>query len=199
MSKPWHPYVFDEKNRAFVGDFESMYNAEQELGFDSWHQSDPRRLDTRVASMLLEEITYSRAVDLGCGKGSFTAQLKRRDNQVIGVDSSKTAIRLAASYFPDIEWVCSPVDEYLGSAPPVDLIVARELLSYLQGWRDVVTSCALLTRYFLVSLYLPPDPIGYVKSHSDLEDELARHFEIVEAIVLKRRSLAVHLCESLTR
>jgi SAM-dependent methyltransferase len=95
VAEPWHPYVFDSEGRRFVGDFEGMYRAEVEGDFDSWHQSDPRRLDTKVATMLLEEITYTSAIDLGCGKGGFTAQLKKRDNRVVGVDASETAIRIA--------------------------------------------------------------------------------------------------------
>src|SRR2546421_8994663 len=112
----WHPYVFDLEARRFVGDFEGMYRAEVDEGFDSWHQSDPRRLDAQVSRLLLDQITYRTAIDLGCGKGHSTVALKRRDNQVVGVDVAPTAIALARGAFPDVDFVCADVTEYLREA-----------------------------------------------------------------------------------
>jgi hypothetical protein len=69
-----------------------------------------------------------------------------------------------------------------GPLPPTDHYLVHETVGQAPALRR--------------SLDLPPDPIGYVKSRSDREAELARHFELVKSIVLKRPSLAVHLCES---
>ncbi len=197
--RPWHPYVFDTEQRRFVGDFEGMYRAEQEEGFDAWHQSDPRRLDNQVAALLLKRITFRTVLDLGCGKGAFTAGLKRRDNQVIGVDVSETAIQAAREKYPDIQWTCAAVLDYLAGAEPVDLIVARELLSYVEDWREVLRRCAALSRYVLVGLFIPPDPIGFVSSYEELEGELEHHFEVIECVDLRKRRLGTWLCESRTR
>src|SRR5947209_2013368 len=150
MSQPWHRYVFNTDRRAFVGEFESMYQAEAEAGFDSWHQSDPRRLDSQVAALLLQQITFHSAIDLGCGKGLFTASLARRDNRVVGVDISQTAIATAQGQFPDLEWACAGAAEYLAQSPRVDLVLAREVLSYLEDWREVLARCAEIARYVLV-------------------------------------------------
>jgi SAM-dependent methyltransferase len=196
VAEPWHPYVFDAERRRFVGDFEGMYRAESQEDFDSWHQSDPRRLDTKVAAMLLEEIAWATAVDLGCGKGAFTATLKRRDNRVVGVDASETAVRIARGHFPDIEFVHATSAEYLERSPNVDLIVARELLSYLENWREQLAACARVTRYLLVGLFVPDDPIGFVKSREELLSELERHFEVLEAVHLERRRITTCLCET---
>lgn len=193
---PWHRYVFDSEERRFVGDFEAMYQAEAQGQWDAWHQSDPRRLDNRVAMLLLDQVTYSSAVDLGSGKGAFTASLKRRDNRVVGVDASETAIAAARAHHPDVEWVCASVDDYVSTAEPVDLFLLRELLSYLDDWRELLAGCAERCRYCLVSLYLPLDPIGFVKSHEELEVELARHFESLESVALQTRGIRVHLLES---
>lgn len=40
----YHPYVCDEEKRRFVDDFEKMYQADAEEGFDSWHQEDQSNL-----------------------------------------------------------------------------------------------------------------------------------------------------------
>ncbi len=196
MSEPWHPYVFNTDRREFVGEFEAMYRAEATGGFDSWHQSDPRLLQAKIAGLLVDQVTYRSALDIGCGKGTFTAGLKRRDNRVTGLDASETAITAARAVFPDIEWVCAPVEDYLLEAEPVDLIVIREVLSYLEDWRDVIAQCARLSRYCLVGLFIPPDPIGYVKSHAELDEELERHFTPLEAVMITPRQLVTSLWAS---
>lgn len=198
MSEPWHPYVFDTDRRRFVGEFEAMYQAEAQQGFDSWHQSDPRLLQAKIAGLLLDEITYRSVLDLGCGKGAFTAQLKRRDNRVTGLDASETAIAAARASFPDVDWVCAPAEDYLEQAGPVDLIVMREVLSYLERWREVIAACARRSTYCLIGLFLPPDPIGFVKSHDELNAELERHFRPLEAVMITPRQLVTSLWESRT-
>ena len=40
-----------------------------------------------------------------------------------------------------------------------------------------------ITEYIYITLYLPDDPIGFVKSFEDLVDEVKKHFEIVNKIV----------------
>lgn len=36
----YHNYVFDVENREFVGQFNEMFNAEEDNYFNSWHQED---------------------------------------------------------------------------------------------------------------------------------------------------------------
>jgi trans-aconitate methyltransferase len=197
VTEPYHPYVFDTERRKFVGDFEGMYQAELEGNFDSWHQSDPRRLDASVSALLLERISYATAVDLACGKGHFTARLKRLDNHVVGVDMSETAISVARSHFPDLEWVCAPISEYLEGCAPVDLMLARQALSYLEDWREVLEKISGLSRYLCVDTFIPDDPIGFVPSHAELQAELERHFDVIESVMLPKRQISVYLCGSL--
>jgi trans-aconitate methyltransferase len=196
VSEPYHHYVFDKEHRRFVGDFEAMYRAESAGRFDSWHQSDPRRMDSLISAMLLEKVSYRTAVDLACGKGHFTAQLKRLDNHVVGVDISETAISVARSQFPDVEWVAASIDDYLDGCAPVDLMLVRQTLSYLEDWREVLAKISGLTRYLCVDLYIPDDTIGFVPSHAELLEELERHFEVIEAVLLQKRRISVYLCRS---
>jgi 2-polyprenyl-3-methyl-5-hydroxy-6-metoxy-1,4-benzoquinol methylase len=196
VSERWHPYVFDTERRRFVGNFEGMYQAEARGRFDSWHQSDPRLLEVGISMLLLSQITFHTAVDLGCGKGWLTARLKRRDNRVVGVDHSATAIAEARARFSDIEWVCSTIDAYLERGDACDLIVMREVLSYLEDWRSVLADCSRLARYLLVGLYVPPDPIGFVGSHAELRARIDDRFAVLEEVVMPPRRMAIYLCES---
>ena len=36
--QPWHKFVFDIKNKRFVGKFDAMYKSESQKNFDSWNQ-----------------------------------------------------------------------------------------------------------------------------------------------------------------
>jgi SAM-dependent methyltransferase len=194
--RPWHPYVFDTDRREFVGAFEDLYKADSEQGFDSWFQSDPRRLEGRLASLLLSQITFSTAIDLGCGKGSFTALLKRRDNHVVGVDVSSAAIDRARAYFPDIEWFAGRALDYMRDTDPVDLVVTRGTLPYIEDWRELLAVTAAKTRYYLVDVYIPKDTIGFVRSHGELEAELEKNYEILELVRLPRREVGSYLCST---
>ena len=100
----YHPYVFDEEKRRFVGKFEEMYQAESEKGFDSWYQDDVRHIERHICLNILGRYNFNRILDVGCGKGAFTQFLKKENNHVLGLDLSETALRVATARYPDIEF-----------------------------------------------------------------------------------------------
>jgi hypothetical protein len=75
--KNYHPYVFDNENRRFVGEFEEMYQAESSSGFDSWHQDDKRPLSKQISRIIVERMNFNTILDLGCGKGALTQEWKK--------------------------------------------------------------------------------------------------------------------------
>lgn len=186
----YHRFVFDPSGREFVGRFDDMYLAEQDEHFDSWHQEDTRDLTRRLCLAVLAEFNFSRVLDIGCGKGAFTHQLKRRNNAVIGIDISETAIETARGRYPDLEFIPLDVrrDPLPGDATtPFDVTVCLETLSYVEGWRALLSSIARCSRRALVALYLPENPIGFVKTFDELVAEFSSHFRIEEHIHLVRR------------
>lgn len=100
----YHKYIFDTDKREFVGAFEEMYQQETSANFDSWHQEDSRQLNRKVALAILDEWNFRTIIDIGAGKGALTHLLKKRNNQVIGLDISSTAVEIARVRFPDIEF-----------------------------------------------------------------------------------------------
>lgn len=169
MTEPYHRFVFDVEHQRFVGEFEQMYAAEDCEGFDSWHQDDDR-LSRRLALMVLAGHRFKRVLDFGCGKGAFTARLKRPDNDVLGVDIAPTAIAKAAARYPGCRWMTLGPHGLDDIREDFDLAVAMEVLSYVEDWRAIIEKLATLADRLWIVLYLPPNPIGFVKSFDELRE-----------------------------
>ncbi|MFM7526048.1 MAG: class I SAM-dependent DNA methyltransferase [Actinomycetota bacterium] len=179
----YHEFVFDTTNRRFVGMFEEMYRAESDCNFDSWHQDDlSARYDVTVMLRLLAKRHYRNALDLGCGKGSLTSILASFADHVHGVDISKTAVDVATRRFPGLEFsvmeissvssIRSALDSVSTNSDGRVLVVICQVLSYLENWREIIRCITRSGADILVALYLPDNPIGFVKSFQELRDEL---------------------------
>lgn len=184
--KPYHPYVFDQKNRRLVGRFEDMYRAEDRKGFDSWHERDLRMLRKRLSREILSEYNFGRVLEIGCGKGIFTQWLKRENNYVLAIDISPTAIRKAKEAFPDIDFCVMDAKEVMASDHKFDLIVIMATLAYIYFWKTLLTSLSTKTRYLYIAEYIPPRPIGYVRSGRCLVSAVSRDYDVRHHLVLDR-------------
>lgn len=189
--KSYHDYVFDVANRRFVGDFERMYQAEREAGFDSWHQDADGYWHHDVCLALVARSRPASLIDLGCGKGRFTERLRALlppGAPLAAVDVSPTALATAASRLPGaqlIEADLNAPERWPDVGGPYDVVATLELLSYLERWPDVLAAMARVARRALVSLYLPSDPIGFIKTPDVLAEAFARHFETEHDIRLR--------------
>lgn len=196
----YHSYVFDEKNRRFVGRFEEMYQAEREKGFDSWQQDDVRNLDKQICLHILGQYNFNTIIDVGCGKGSLTQFLKKANNHVVGIDFSKTAIQRAKIRYPDIKFECRDVTKYgwiKKLRKGTDIIICLEVLSYISNWPQLIENFSIIGRYTLVKLFVPENPIGYIKSFDDLYDVFIKHFDILEDVRLLKRKQVILFGKSL--
>lgn len=193
----YHKYVFDIENRKFVGDFEMMYQNEAKENFDSWHQDDTRQLQRKIDLAILEEYSFDKIIDIGCGKGGLTHLLKKKNNYVLGIDISETAVNIAKERFPDIDFVTldvnntgnfNEISESIGGA---NLVFSSEVFSYIENWKDLLQEISNTTAYFLISLYIPENPIGFVKSESELVEEVNKYFYIIENISLNLSNFVI--------
>lgn len=50
----------------------------------------------------------------------------------------------------------------------------------------------------MINLFLPENPIGFVKSAEELESEVGRHFEILELVVIKKSRFVILFGQSLS-
>jgi SAM-dependent methyltransferase len=182
MERPYHHFVFDKEKRTFVGKFEEMYQAEQTDNYDSWFQEDLRKPDKQISLVLLNQYAFPRILDLGCGKGIFTHMLKKANNMVVGADVSATAIARAKARFPDIDFRTLQIFDALQNLGQFDLVLTMEVLSYVQNWRSLIEQIAQRSEYYFLTLYIPENPIGYVKSFDDLLSEVERNFSILQKV-----------------
>ena len=193
----YHKYVLKKKKRELVGDFETMYQNESKENFDSWHQDDSRQLQRKIDLAILEDYNFNKILDIGCGKGSLTHILKKKNNTVIGLDISQTAVDIASERFPDIDFMCSDVNttsnynhivENMGG---VNLVFTSEVFSYIENWKELLNEISKTTEYFMISLYIPKNPIGFIKSENDLVNEISKSFNIIEHISLNTTDFVV--------
>jgi 2-polyprenyl-3-methyl-5-hydroxy-6-metoxy-1,4-benzoquinol methylase len=183
MMAKYHKYVFDSKKRKLVGKFEAMYKSEDRRNYDSWFQEDLTGLKYVLSRAVLDQYNFGTILDIGCGKGAFTHLLKKKNNTVLGLDVSRTAVKKAKAKYPDIEFKALKAEDILSLRKEFDLAVIMEVLSYLKNWKQVIRKIAKISDYVFISLYIPPNPIGFVKSFQDLSREVEKHFTIVTKII----------------
>lgn len=191
--QPYHKYVFDESNRTFVGKFEEMYLNEDIDNFDSWFQEDMTTLEKQFSLLILNKYNFSSILDIGCGKGTFTHLLKKKNNSVKGIDLSETAIKKAKAKYPEIEFYAMSLESAI--LQKYDLVVMMQVLSYIEDWKNVIQKLSKMTKYAYISLYLPPDPIGYIKTFDSLKVAILKYFK-VEIEVLANGNNILLLCKS---
>ncbi|NPA60681.1 MAG: class I SAM-dependent methyltransferase [Epsilonproteobacteria bacterium] len=195
----YHKYVFDVEKREFIGDFETMYRDESKDNFDSWHQDDSRQLQRRIALAILDDYNFNTILDLGSGKGSLTHLLKRKNNHVVGVDISQTAVDIARERFPDIEFKAvdlNSIEKYRELVSGgVELIFTSELLSYIKNWRELLDEISKTAKYLMVSLFIPDNPIGFIKSERELLEHIESSFNIIEHVTINRPKFVIIFAE----
>lgn len=187
----YHKYVFDEKNRKFVGKFEKMYQNEDKENYDSWFQEDLTDFGKQVSLTILNKYNFNSILDIGCGKGVFTQLLKKVNNHITGVDISKTAIKKAKLKYKGIEFLRLTAEEILKLKKKWDLIVMMEILSYLRNWKKIIALAAKRTSYIYIFLYIPSNPIGFVKSFKQLKNELNKNFNIETELLQNNECICI--------
>jgi SAM-dependent methyltransferase len=183
----YHKYIFDSETRSFVGNFEEMYQREDIEKFDSWEQNNVNHMTKKLAMEILSGYNFNSIIDFGCGKGAFTNLLRKNNNSVIGIDISYTALAKAKLSYPLVDFQVGDA-EYLSTLPHVDLIVAIEVFSYIHNWREIIEVISKRCTYFFITVYIPPNPIGFIKSIDELKKALTNNFSIVTELVVNNDS-----------
>ena len=73
---------------------------------------------------------------------------------------------------------------------------SSEAFSYFSNYKKLLKEISEVSDYFMISLYLPNDPIGFVKSESELLDDIRCYFEIVEHVSLSVQKSVIVFAKS---
>jgi len=195
----YHDYVFDTENRKFIGRFEEMYENEEKNQYDSWFQDNLTHITKRIAFSILQDYNFSTIADFGCGKGNFTHLLKKKNNKIVGIDISNNAIKKARIRFPELEWRVtngSPDDFKCIISElnwgMLDLTICIEVLSYMEDWKKTISLISSFSRYAFFSVYLPDNPIGFIKSEAEFIAEVKAYFSPEVFLINKTKENAIY-------
>jgi len=98
-SKNYHDYVI--KKGKFIGNFEEMYQNVK----DPWLHGDALDVQYDIILYLIDRYKIchkkGKILDIGCGKGAFTARLKKKlsKSKIIAIDIAPTAIKKASKKY----------------------------------------------------------------------------------------------------
>ena len=132
------------KDGELVGDFEGLYQNFE----DPWRQSDAdHRGDTRrqIALMWMNRLRASfgvnRVIEIGCGFGHLTDQLRRAGFSAVGADISKTAIDKARELNAASVFIQAAISDFVAlSAFSPDVFLMAEITWYVLDELDVFLS-----------------------------------------------------------
>jgi len=132
-SKDYHDYVF--KDGKFIGAFEEMYQNVE----DPWHHGDATAIYYDMGLYLIQhyEIFPEEVLDVGCGKGAFTARLKKKlpEANILAIDIFPTAIQKAKAKYGNLGIDFRVMDiqkEYMSfTEDSFDFIVMSNIMWYI--------------------------------------------------------------------
>jgi len=184
----YHDYIFNLKKRKYIGDFEKMYKDEEEGNFDSWFATDITVIQKKISIDLINCYNFNKIIDIGCGKGAFSNLLKKNNNTVYGIDVSETAINEAKRlYGHKINFHHIKDNKFenfiANKVGSLDLTVTMEVLSYIEEWKKMIEIISNFSSYFYITLYIPDNPIGFVKSHDELLKVFSKYFNVQQKII----------------
>ena len=90
---------------------------------------------------LLDPQPDERILDLGCGTGQLTSQIRERGATVVGVDQSEAMVAEAKSAHPDCEFVCADARTF-AVADPFDAVFSNAALHWISDQDAVLESVA---------------------------------------------------------
>lgn len=195
-SKDYHDYVI--KDGKFIGRFEEMY---QNID-DPWRHGDATGISYDLVLYLLKRykvcVNGGKILDIGCGKGAFTARLKKRlpKAKILAVDIAPTAIRKAKEKYGKLGIDFQVMDiqrEYKKFSERFNLIIMLDIMWYiLPNFEKIVNYLKKNLGkggYLLISqtFYQPGEQKYGNEIVSSLEDMISLiKYRVVEMIEINR-------------
>jgi hypothetical protein len=97
---------------------------------------------------------------------------------------SPTAIEKARHSYPDIDFRNMSIAQVCRLDERFDLVIIMATLAYVEEWRECLAALPRLSERCFVAEFVPPDPIGFVKSIGELTGEFEKHFTLESKVIL---------------
>lgn len=121
---------------------------------DWWNKDGPLKTlhDINPARMAfiqgLAQLKNCEVLDVGCGGGILTEALAKQSSKATGLDVAQTAIDTAIKHAKmgklDIDYICSPIENY--SEKQFDVITCMEMLEHVDSPNLVLQHCHRLLK-----------------------------------------------------
>jgi 2-polyprenyl-3-methyl-5-hydroxy-6-metoxy-1,4-benzoquinol methylase len=145
----------------------SNYENPQNNGRDSDQLVNKWKRTHEMIRANLPKSYTGRALEIGCATGTGLSMLKTQGWEVLGLEPSRTAAKLAGQMY-DVEVICSPFEkDILRGRGRFDLIILSHVLEHLLSPRSILNDLRdLLTNNGLIyievpNLLRPYVPFGY--------------------------------------
>jgi peptidoglycan/xylan/chitin deacetylase (PgdA/CDA1 family)/protein-L-isoaspartate O-methyltransferase len=141
---------------------------------DPWHYESDYEQKKYDQTLALVPDRISRALEVGCAEGIFTAKLAEKVDLLTACDISTVALSRAArrcSHLPNVDFVC--LDAFQDELPGrYDLIVCSEMLYYARSEQQLIRTL----RRFGEAL-LPQGLLLTANAHTVVDDEKSSGFD----------------------
>ncbi len=176
-------------------------NEQQDYWDKRWERSrTPNQYQLTRSEKVLEylrslQLDRPKILDMGCGTGWFTEQLSHL-GVPLGIDLSETAIDVARSLFPNINFMAGNLYELVFPEKEFDVIVSQEVISHVEDQVKLMDMMAQLlkpngylilttvNKFVIERTYQASDPREHIKewlSKKALKRLLQPNFQILRA------------------
>jgi len=113
----------------------SVWNPDLYLKFEKERTQPARDLISRI-----EKDNPKRIIDIGCGPGNSTRELKKRweNAHIIGLDSSQSMIEKAKMDYPELEFIVCDASGDLSSLGLFDIVFSNAAIQWIPDHKELL-------------------------------------------------------------
>ena len=152
----------------------------------------------------IKELSPKKALDVGCGCGSFTAQAAPYCGQLLAIDHSPGLIErcMREHPLPNVTYRCVDARRLKLPDKGFDLVYERDALHHIREWQQALDEMARVSSHYILVEEPVDDPRSLAKRNSiaahqfmlEVQEEAGYpHFMHLQPVELEQRLLDVGL------
>ncbi len=124
--------LLDRNGDSMKEYYEKLYHDKRDYHWDYIKSGDAfYNQHTKIILNLVDEFGRGKTIDVGCGDGYITSQIAKKFKEVVGVDISKEAIKIAKKKNLKISFVAATCVNLPFSDNSFDTVVASEIIEHV--------------------------------------------------------------------